>query len=49
LTGKSEGNRPFGKLRRKLENFIIMDLKEIRWEDVDWMLLVQDRTSGCLL
>jgi hypothetical protein len=39
---KPEGKRPLGRLRHKLEN-IRMDLREIRWEVVDWFLLAQVR------
>jgi hypothetical protein len=35
LVGKSEGNRPLGRLRRRWENNIRMDLREIGWEGVD--------------
>jgi hypothetical protein len=41
--GKHEGKRPLGKPRRKYEDYIRMDLREIRWEVVDWMNLAQDR------
>jgi hypothetical protein len=33
--GKPEGKRPFGRPRRRWENNIGMDLREIRWESVD--------------
>jgi hypothetical protein len=35
LAIESEGKRPLGA-RRNSEDTIIMDLGEIRWEDVDW-------------
>jgi hypothetical protein len=42
LVGKPEGKRPLGRPRCRWEDNI-MDLKERRWEDVDWMILCQDR------
>jgi hypothetical protein len=33
----------FGRLRRRWEYNIRMDLSELRWEDVNWMHLAQDR------
>jgi hypothetical protein len=42
LTGKSEGKRPLRRPRHRRED-IKMDLKEIRWEDVDWIHQAQDR------
>jgi len=42
LVGKTEGNRPFGRPTRRCENSIKMHLREIGWEVVDWMHLVQD-------
>jgi ribosome biogenesis protein Nip4 len=38
-----EGERPLGRLKRRWEDNIRMDLREIGWEDVDWIHLVQDR------
>jgi hypothetical protein len=35
LVGKLEGKRPFGRPRRRWEDNIRMDLKEIGWEGVD--------------
>jgi hypothetical protein len=43
LIGKPEGKRPFGRPRCRRENNIRLDLREICWEGVDWMHLVQDR------
>jgi hypothetical protein len=43
LVGKPEGKRPFGRLRRRWENGIRMDLREIILGDVDWIRLAQDR------
>jgi hypothetical protein len=38
LIGKLEGNRTLGRPRRRWD--------EVGWKDVDWMHMVQDRTSG---
>jgi hypothetical protein len=35
LVGKPEGKRPLGRPRRRWVNNIKMDLREIRWNDVD--------------
>jgi hypothetical protein len=37
LVGKPEGRRPLGRLKRRWEDNIRMDLREIVWEVVDWM------------
>jgi hypothetical protein len=39
LDGKPEGKTPLRKPRRRWEDNIRMDLREIGWEDVDWMHL----------
>jgi hypothetical protein len=38
-----EGNRPLGSPRRRCEANIMMDIREIGWEDVGWVNLAQDR------
>jgi hypothetical protein len=43
LVGKPEGKRPLKRLRRRWVNNIKMDLKEIGWDDMDWIKLAQDR------
>jgi hypothetical protein len=43
LMGKPEGKRPFGRPRCRWKTGIRMDLREIGLEDVDWILLAQDR------
>jgi hypothetical protein len=35
--GKSERNRPLGRHRRRWDDNIRMDLREIGWEVVDWV------------
>jgi hypothetical protein len=37
LVGKLEGKRPLGRQRRRWVDYIKMDLREIRWDGVDWI------------
>jgi len=43
LVGKPDGMRPLGRPRRRWEDNIRMDLREVGWWCVDWMELAQDR------
>jgi hypothetical protein len=43
LVGKSEGKRRRGRPNRRWECGIRIDLREIGWEDVEWVQLAQDR------
>jgi len=43
LVGKPEGRRPLGRSRRRWEDNIRMDLREVGYRCVDWMELAQDR------
>jgi hypothetical protein len=43
LVGKPEGKRSLGRLRRRREDNIIMDLRERGRRVVEWMHLAQDR------
>jgi hypothetical protein len=43
LVGKSEEKRPSRRPRRRWEDNIRIDLREIGWEGVDWIHLAQDR------
>jgi hypothetical protein len=43
LVGKPEGKRPLGRPRRKWEDRIRIDLREIGLGGADWILLAQDR------
>jgi hypothetical protein len=43
LMGEPEGKRPLGRPRRRWEDNIRMDLREIRWGAMDWTDLAQDR------
>jgi hypothetical protein len=40
---KPEGRRPLGRPRRRWVDNIKMDLRKVRWGDVDWIGLAQDR------
>jgi hypothetical protein len=43
LMGKPEGKRPLGRPRRRWEDGIRMELREIGLGGVDWTRLSQDR------
>jgi hypothetical protein len=43
LVGMPEGKRPLGRPRRRWMNNIKMDLREIGWDDMDWIDLAQNR------
>jgi hypothetical protein len=42
LMGKPEGKRPLGRPRRRWEDGIRMDLREIGWGSVEWIQLAQN-------
>jgi hypothetical protein len=46
---KSEEKRPLWRLKRRWEDNIKMDIREIGWEGVNWIHLAQDSKSGGLL
>ncbi|KAJ4431604.1 hypothetical protein ANN_20203 [Periplaneta americana] len=43
LVGRPEGKRPLGRPRRRWEDNIKMDLREVGYDDRDWIDLAQDR------
>jgi hypothetical protein len=43
MVRKPEGTRPHGRARRRLEDNIRIDLREIEWEGVNWMHLTEER------
>jgi hypothetical protein len=45
FVGKPKGKRPLGPPRRRWESGIRMDLREIGWEDFEWVQLVRDRSK----
>jgi hypothetical protein len=49
LVGKPEGKRTLGRPRRRWLDNIKIDLREIGWDGMDWIDLVQDRRGGGLL
>jgi hypothetical protein len=42
LFGRPEGKRPLGRLGRRWEDDIKMNLEEMRWGGMDWTDLAQD-------
>jgi len=49
LVEKPEGKIPLGRPRRRWEDNIRMDLREVGCGCVDWMELAQDRDRWCAL
>ncbi|KAJ4447799.1 hypothetical protein ANN_09807 [Periplaneta americana] len=43
LVGRSDGKRPLGRPRRRWEDNIKMDLREVGYDDREWINLAQDR------
>jgi hypothetical protein len=43
LVGMPKGKRPLGRSRRRWEDNIKMDLREVGWCGVDWIDLAEDR------
>jgi hypothetical protein len=43
LVGKPDGKKSLGRPRRRWEDSIKMDLREIGWGGMDWIDLAQDR------
>ncbi|KAJ4441968.1 hypothetical protein ANN_11832 [Periplaneta americana] len=43
LVGRPEGKRPLGRQRHRWEDNIKMDLREVGYDDRDWINLAQDR------
>jgi hypothetical protein len=43
LVGKPEGKTQLGKYRRRLEDNIKIDFREIEWSGKGWINLAQDR------
>ncbi|KAJ4434549.1 hypothetical protein ANN_23111 [Periplaneta americana] len=49
LVGRPEGKIPLGRPRRRWEDNIKMDLREVGYEDRDWINLAQDRDQWRLI
>jgi hypothetical protein len=49
LVGKLERKRPVGRPRRRWEDNIRMDIREIGREGGDWVRLTRDRDQGQVL
>jgi hypothetical protein len=49
LVGKPEGKRPLGRPRRRWQNWIRIDLREIGLGSADWIGLAQDRDHSISL
>ena len=45
LVGKSEGKRPLGRLRRRWDDNIKIDIQKVWCGGMDWFDLAQDRDS----
>jgi hypothetical protein len=45
LVGRPEGKRPLGRRRRRWEDNIKMDLREIGVDGANWIQLSQDRVQ----
>jgi hypothetical protein len=45
LVGKPEGRRPLGRPRRRWEDNIKIDLREVGYGGADWVDLAQDRDT----
>jgi hypothetical protein len=43
LVGNPEGRKPLGRPRRRWVDNIKMDLREVGWDDRDWIDLAQDK------
>jgi hypothetical protein len=49
LVGRPEWRRPLGRPKRRWEDNIKMNLREIGFVDVDWIHWAQNSTGGGLL
>jgi hypothetical protein len=45
VVGNPEGRRPQGRPRRRWVDNSKMDLREIEWDGMDWIDLIQERDS----
>jgi hypothetical protein len=49
LVGRSERNTPHGRILHRWGNNTGMGLREVGWEDVDWIHLARDRDQWRIL
>jgi hypothetical protein len=49
LVGKPEGKIPLGRPRHKWVDIIKIDLREIGWDGMDWMICLKIGTNGGVL
>jgi hypothetical protein len=49
FVGQPDGKRALGRSRRRHDNNIRMDFREIRWEGVEWIHVAQDREQWLAL
>jgi hypothetical protein len=49
LVGKPEEKRPLGRSRPMWVDNIKMDLREIGWDGMDWIVLAQDRDQNAVM
>jgi hypothetical protein len=49
LVGKPEGKRPLGRPKHKWVGNIKIDLREVGWDDMDWIDMAQDRDQWMAL
>jgi hypothetical protein len=47
--GTHEGRRPLGTPRKRWEDNIKMDVQEVEWGNMDWILLAHDRDRRSVL
>jgi hypothetical protein len=45
LVGKNGGKRSLGRCGRRWVVNIKMDLREIRWDGMDWIRVIEDRNK----
>jgi hypothetical protein len=45
LVGRPEGNRPLGRPRRRWEDNVKINLRELGMEGANWIQLAQDRVQ----
>jgi hypothetical protein len=44
--GKPGGKRPLGRPLRRWVDSIKVDLREIGWDGLDWIVMAQDKDKG---